>query len=148
MAIPAIDSIIAHMVFVAELHRLRSCHILPREIRRARQPQHGSQRKSGQEYCRKQTKPGDKIRAAVKNLGHVCVALWRISMKGAGTGETTSVTESALSRVRYDAIVSYNSFRIATLPRNIISSIFFHPTYIPSVHFDMDEFSGSRDATV
>jgi hypothetical protein len=62
-----------------------------------------------------------------------------------------SVTESALSRFRYDAIVSYNSFRIATLPRNIISSVCFIFAFILSVryaHFDSDEFSDGRDATI
>ena len=84
VTVSAIDPVIAHMVFVAELHRLGPCHVLPREIRRTRQPQYSCQGKTGQEYSCKQTKPGDKIRAAVKNLGHVCVALWRDLHKGSG----------------------------------------------------------------
>ena len=89
VTVSAIDPVIAHVVFVAELHRLGPCHVLPREIRRTREPQYSCQGKPGQEYSCKQTEPGDKIRAAVKNLGHVCVALRRGLHKGAGTGEST-----------------------------------------------------------
>ena len=62
-----------------------------------------------------------------------------------------SVTESALSRFQYDAIVSYNSFRIATLLRDIISSVCFVCAFILfvyCVHFDVDEFSAGRDAII
>jgi hypothetical protein len=122
MTVAAVNAVIAHMVFVAKLHRLRTRNILPREIRRARQPQHSGQSQSSQEYSRKQTKPGDKIRAAVKNLGHVKVALWRVSEKGAGNKENppSVITGRVLARVEYDAIVSNKSFRIATTPRRKI----------------------------
>src|SRR5207245_6037031 len=84
VTVSALDPVIDHMVCVAELDRLRACHVLPREIRRTRQPQYSGQGKAGQEYSCKQTKPGDKIRAAVKNLGHVCVALRRSLHKASG----------------------------------------------------------------
>src|SRR4029077_13840766 len=89
MTVPAIDPVIAHMVLMTELHRLRTHHILPRKIGRTRKTHHPGQCQSCQEYPCEETKPGDEIRAAVKNLGHVLIALWRVSMKGAGPGEST-----------------------------------------------------------
>src|SRR5260221_1565479 len=71
MQIPAINPVRAHMVFGAELPRLQPHHVLPRKIRRTRKPHRAGQCQSRQEYPREETKPGYKIRAAVKNLGHV-----------------------------------------------------------------------------
>jgi hypothetical protein len=50
-----------------------------------------------------------------------------------------SVTESALSRFRYDAIVSYKSFRIATARRNYISLIISFSSFTRCVHFEAHE---------
>jgi hypothetical protein len=50
MAVAAIDSVVAHVVFVAELHRLGARNILPRKIRRPRQSQDSRQGKTCQEY--------------------------------------------------------------------------------------------------
>jgi hypothetical protein len=75
VTVPAIDPIVPHVVLVTELYRLISRHKLIRQIRRSRKNQHSRQRKSGKEYQREQTKPGDKIKTAVKNLGHVNFAL-------------------------------------------------------------------------
>jgi len=49
MTVTAIDSIIAGMVLVAELHRLRARHVLPRKIWRTGQPQHCRQGQTCQE---------------------------------------------------------------------------------------------------
>jgi hypothetical protein len=62
----------------------------------------------------------------VKNLGHVYVAPWRgLQRRDRVQENPPSVTESALSRFRYDAIVSNKSFRIATARHNSISLIIF-----------------------
>src|SRR5262249_3775250 len=71
VTVTAVDSVIAHVMLVAELYWLGARDILPREIWRSGQHQHGCQTQSGQEYPRKQTEPCNEIRTAVKNLGHV-----------------------------------------------------------------------------
>ncbi len=43
MTVAAINSVIARVMFVAELHWLRAHNVLPRKIRRTRQPQHRRQ---------------------------------------------------------------------------------------------------------
>lgn len=78
MTITTVDPVVAHMVFVAELHGLFAGNILPSEIWCARKRQYSGKRQSRQKNCGKQTEPGDKIRAAVKNLSHVSVALGRV----------------------------------------------------------------------
>ena len=78
MTVPAVDSVIAYVMLVAELYRLFARNILPREIRRTRERQYSREGQPSQENRGEQTEARDKIRAAVKNLGHVCVALWRM----------------------------------------------------------------------
>jgi hypothetical protein len=77
MTVAAVNAIVAHMVFVAELHRLLAGNILPRKIWRARERQYPRKRQPREKNSGKQAETGDKIRAAVKNLGHIRVALWR-----------------------------------------------------------------------
>jgi len=71
MAVAAIDSVIAHMMFVAELHRLFARDVLPRQVRRTCSGQQRQNCKPDQEKCRKDTKSGDEVRASMENLGHV-----------------------------------------------------------------------------
>jgi hypothetical protein len=106
------------MMFVAELHGLRPLHVLPRKIRRTRKPQHASQAQSRQENPGEQTEPGDKIRAAVKNLSHDFVAPWRVSDNGAALWRFHPQWSPGQRWPRgCDAIVSNKSIRIATAPR-------------------------------
>jgi len=77
VTVSAVDTIVADMVFVAELHRLLARDILIRGIGRASDPQHACESKPGEKNCRKHTEPGNEIRAAVKDLGHVNLALLR-----------------------------------------------------------------------
>src|SRR5260221_8613070 len=112
MAIPAINSVVAHRVLVAELHRRRPHPVLPRKMRRTRKPHHAGQCQSRQEYPREETKPGYKIRAAVKNLGHVynCWSGFVIQTLNPRCGGSPrrerdqenppSVTESARTRIQ------------------------------------------------
>jgi len=116
MTVAAVDAIVSHMMFVAELHRLLAENILPRKIRRARERQDSRKRQSRQENRGKQAKTGDKIRAAVKNLGHIRVALWRAPpFRGAATGRLHHQSLGAQARSVIDAIVSIKTFRNATL---------------------------------
>jgi hypothetical protein len=77
VTVSAVDTIVADMVFVAELHRLLARDILIRGIGRASDPQHSRECEPSQEYSGEHTKPGDEIRAAVKDLGHFNLALLR-----------------------------------------------------------------------
>ena len=77
MTVPAVEPIVAHVVLVAELHRLLARNVLVRRIGRTRQPQNAHEPQSDQKNSREQTESGDKICAAMKNLGHVSVALLR-----------------------------------------------------------------------
>jgi hypothetical protein len=77
MTIPAVNAIIAHMVFVAELDGLLARDVLVRQIRSAGQTHHTAKGQGRKQRAKKDTDLGDKIRAAVKNLGHVKFALLR-----------------------------------------------------------------------
>ena len=71
MTVPAVDSVVSYVVFVAELNGLHARYTLVSNIRRSRHDQHSGQPESGKEYESGQTKPRDEIETAVKNLGHV-----------------------------------------------------------------------------
>src|SRR5207237_3779568 len=71
MTVAAIDSVVSHMMFMAELHRLFACDVLPRHIRRACRLEHRQHRKTHDKNKREDTKSGDEICASMKNLGHV-----------------------------------------------------------------------------
>jgi hypothetical protein len=75
VTVSAVDAIVADVVFVAELHRLLARDILIRGIGRASDPQHSRECEPSQKYSGEHTESRDEIRAAVKNLGHVIVAL-------------------------------------------------------------------------
>jgi len=77
MTIAAIDTIIADVMFVAELNRLLAGDVLVRQIGSARQTHDGAKPQGSEQRAKKDTDLGDKIRAAVKNLSHVNVALLR-----------------------------------------------------------------------
>src|SRR5262252_7150464 len=105
MTVAAINPIVPHVMLVAELHRLLAKDVLPRKIRRTSERQYPGEGKSCQENRGEQTESRDEIRAAVKNLGHVCIALWRMPpSKGRQPGDSTSITGSAKPRVVIDAI--------------------------------------------
>jgi len=75
MAVAAVDAVIANVMLVAELHGLLTRNVLPRQIGRARHRKYGHQRQPDQEEGRKDTEARDKIRTAMKNLGHDFSAL-------------------------------------------------------------------------
>src|SRR5262249_50132030 len=57
VTVAAVKPIVAHVVLMAELHRLAARNILPRKVRRSRQAEHRRQSQSDQKNPRKQTKP-------------------------------------------------------------------------------------------
>jgi hypothetical protein len=75
MTIAAIDPVIARVMLVAELNGLFPRNVLIRPVWRARNPQNAQKAHRSQKRSRDQTESGNKIRAAMKNLGHVSVAL-------------------------------------------------------------------------
>jgi hypothetical protein len=81
----AIDTVIACVVFVAELNRLITYNVLIRQIRGARRQKDAGQRQTRQKSRRKDTETGDEIRAAVKNLRHVYLCTLEVSAPG-GSG--------------------------------------------------------------
>jgi hypothetical protein len=77
MTVAAVEPVIADVMLVAELHGLRARNVLVCGIRRTRQPQNTDESQPNQENSREQTESRDKICAAMKNLGHISVALLR-----------------------------------------------------------------------
>jgi hypothetical protein len=71
MTIPAVNAVIAHMMLVAELDGLLARHVLARHIGRTGDSEHRDQRQSSQKNSGEHTEPGDEVRTAMKNLGHV-----------------------------------------------------------------------------
>jgi hypothetical protein len=71
VAVTAIDPVISDMMFVAKLHRLLARNVLPGHVRRTRNREHSQKRQPDQKQSRKDTKSGDEVRAAMKNLRHV-----------------------------------------------------------------------------
>src|SRR5712692_7665926 len=93
MTVTAVDAVVADVMLVAELHRLLTRNILPRHVGRARHREHGYKRHSDQKERRKHTESRDKIRAAMKNLGHVCSApCGRALRKGAAVRASLVLT--------------------------------------------------------
>jgi predicted nuclease with RNAse H fold len=79
VAIAAVDAIIADVMLVAELNGLIASHPLIGDVGRSSNDQHRRENKTGEDRGSKQTKPRNKICTAMKDLGHVSVALARIS---------------------------------------------------------------------
>ena len=79
VAVSAINAVVTHMVLMAELNGLITRYILIRQNRRTRRHENTRQRQTRQEKRRKDTETGDEIRAAVKNLRHVCVCTLEVS---------------------------------------------------------------------
>jgi len=75
MTVAAVDAVITDVVLVAKLHGLLTRNVLPRQIGRARYREYGHGRQPDQKEGRKDTEARDKIRTAMKNLGHVFSAL-------------------------------------------------------------------------
>lgn len=123
VAVAAVDAIVPHVMFVAELYRLLTGNVLPRLIRRPRQSQNSQQRDSCQEDGGEQTETRDEIRTAVKNLGHVLrCAVAEALHKGSRLGGTTVFHREARARVVIDAIVSNKTFGKATLMEKFLRS--------------------------
>src|SRR6266849_716486 len=74
MTVAAVDAVVADMMLVAELHRLLTGNVLPRHVGRARHREDRYERQSDQKERRKDTESRNEIRAAMKNLGHLCSA--------------------------------------------------------------------------
>ena len=99
---------------------MKEGNILPRKIWRARERQYPRKRQSREKNSGKQAEAGDEIRAAVKNLGHIRVALWRVPpFRGAATGRLHHQSLGAQARSVIDAIVSIKTFGNATLRRKL-----------------------------
>jgi hypothetical protein len=77
MTVPAVDTVVSNVVFMAELDRLLARNVLIRQIGSAGQTHHAAKGQSSEQRAKKDTDLGDKIRTAVKNLGHVNFALVR-----------------------------------------------------------------------
>jgi hypothetical protein len=77
MTIPAIDAVVANVVFVAELDGLLARDVLIRQIGSAGQAHHTTKGQGREQRAKKDTDLRDEIRASVKNLGHVKFALLR-----------------------------------------------------------------------
>jgi hypothetical protein len=75
MAVAAVEPVVADVVLVAELHRLRAHNVLVCRVGRTRQPQNAHKPQPNKKNSREQTESRNEIRAAMKNLGHVSVAL-------------------------------------------------------------------------
>ncbi len=82
VAIAAIDAVVAHVVFVAELNRLIARNVLVRQIRRARREQHTGQCDAGQKHACEDTESRDEVCASMKNLRHVYVCTLQVSAPG------------------------------------------------------------------
>jgi hypothetical protein len=127
MAIAAIDSIISDVMLMAELYRLRSRNVLIRRIGRTRQSQNAGKRQPNQKNGREQTKSRNEIRAAMKNLGHVCVALLRRPLpEGAEAWRLRGVMAGKCVPGAYlnDRIVSDKTLWKATFSRSLFKKIF------------------------
>src|SRR6266436_7087856 len=77
VAVAAVNAVVADVMFMAELHGLLTREVLARHVGGTGHRKHGNQRQSDQKKRRKDTKPCDEVRASMKNLGHVSVALGR-----------------------------------------------------------------------
>jgi hypothetical protein len=120
MTVAAVDSVIPHVMFVAELHWLFPCDILIRHVRGACRRKNSKKRENSQENGRKDTKPRDEIRTTVKNLSHVSVALESVqSPKGLYLERTIhSYAEQRVSGSHSDPTVSNKTKQNATLISN------------------------------
>ncbi|MGB8322504.1 MAG: hypothetical protein WCE52_06045 [Candidatus Acidiferrum sp.] len=79
MTVTTIDAVVAHVMLVAELNGLIASHPLIGDVGRSGNNQYRRESNTGEDRGSKQTKPRNKIRTAMKDLGHVSVALVRIS---------------------------------------------------------------------
>jgi hypothetical protein len=79
VTVTTIDAVVAHVMLVAELNGLTTTHPLIGDVGRSGNNQYRRESKTGEDRGSKQTKPRNKICTAMKDLGHVSVALVRIS---------------------------------------------------------------------
>jgi len=126
MAIPAIDTVIARMVLVAELNRLITGYVLVRQIGRARRQQDARQRQTRQEKRREDTEARDEIRAAVKNLRHVYVCTLEVSApRGSGNlGVHQNLSGMCQPESKIDAMSFQQNFRECNC--STLFSLLFH----------------------
>jgi hypothetical protein len=78
VTVTTIDSVVSDVMLVAELDGLIASHPLVGDVGRSGNDQHRRESKTGEDRGSKQTKPRNKICTAMKDLGHVSVALARI----------------------------------------------------------------------
>ena len=71
VTVAAIDAVVSHVMFVAELHRLFTRDVLTRHVRGIGHADYSQKAKSNQKESGKHTKSGNEVRAAMENLGHV-----------------------------------------------------------------------------
>ena len=101
MTVAAVDAVVARVMLVAELHGLLAKDILSGKVRRTGERQYPGESNPRQENRGKQTESRDEIRAAVKNLGHVCVALWQMPpLRRGGNRETPPQSQGAQTQSR------------------------------------------------
>src|SRR5580692_1334677 len=79
VTVTTIDAVVSDVMLVAELNGLIASHPLIGDVGRSSNDQHRRENKTGEDRGSKQTKPRNKICTAMKDLGHVSVALARIS---------------------------------------------------------------------
>jgi len=77
VTVPAVDSVVAHVVLMTKLDGLRAHYVLIGQVWRASELQYAAQGQGSQYQAKKDTKSCDEVRATVKNLRHVNFALWR-----------------------------------------------------------------------
>src|SRR5260370_42680716 len=122
MTVATIDAVIAYVVLVAELDWLLSHYVLVRQIRRPREPQHSCQRQTRQKEAKEHTEPGDKIRAAVKNLRHVSFCTLVVSSPEGSRNQASHLDpdREVQTRIVIDAIVSNKTFANATVQQTYV----------------------------
>src|SRR5260370_29296481 len=85
-------------------------------MRRARAPQPSGRRKTSQKEAKEHTEPGDKIRAAVKNLRHISFCTLVVSSPEGSRNQASHLDpdREVQTRIVIDAIVSNKTFANAT----------------------------------
>ena len=79
VTVTTIDAVVSHVMLVAELNGLIATHPLIGDVGRSDNHQRRRESKTGEDRGSEQTNPRNKICTAMKNLGHVSVALARIT---------------------------------------------------------------------
>ena len=117
VAVSAINAVVTHMVLMAELNGLITRYILIRQNGRTRRQENTGQRQTRQKRRRKDTEAGDKIRAAVKNLRHVCVCTLEVSApEGSGYLGDQILSGMCVPESNFDAMSFQQNFLECNCP--------------------------------